>query len=253
MQSGTLVDLWRWPVKSMAGERVRALGLGPHGAGGDRVHAVFGEHKGRRQPVTAREAPRLLAWSAAYPSDPGDALDPADPPLAVVTEPGGRHRRRWDDPGLPGALEDDLGRTVELRRDTAGIPDLPDSVLVTVEASRLALEQELGEPIDLRRFRTNLHLELDAAPWAEHGWEGAELLVGPEVRLQLLHPCERCAIPTRHPETQAKWPGLLRHLDAEHGRHFGINARVVRGGSVSVADQVRVQAAGASASGAIGR
>src|SRR3712207_8866333 len=41
------------------------------------------------------------------------------------------------------------------------------------------------------------------------------------VVLCFLHPCVRCAIPTRDPDTQAKWPGLLRHLDAEHGRVFG--------------------------------
>ncbi len=38
---GTVAGLWRWPVKSMAGERVNALRLDLRGAGGDRTHAVL--------------------------------------------------------------------------------------------------------------------------------------------------------------------------------------------------------------------
>ena len=83
---GTVAGLWRWPVKSMAGEPVDALRVDHRGAGGDRTHAVLHEHKGARKPLTAREAPRLLAWHAAYPLD--GTLDPAQPPLATVTAPG---------------------------------------------------------------------------------------------------------------------------------------------------------------------
>jgi uncharacterized protein YcbX len=45
---GTVAGLWRWPVKSMAGERVNALRLDGRGAGGDRTHAVTYENKGER-------------------------------------------------------------------------------------------------------------------------------------------------------------------------------------------------------------
>jgi uncharacterized protein YcbX len=242
MPSGTVLDLWRWPVKSMRGEQAEALNFAGGGVEGDRAHVVLRDHKGELKPLTAREAPRLLAWSAAY--EDGE-------PLAVVTGPGGR-RWRWDEPGLHAALEEDLGRAVRLDHDPAGFPDLPDSVLVTVEGTRRALEEELGEAVDRRRFRPNLHLDLDAEPWAELGWEGAELEVG-EVRLRLLHPCVRCAIPTRDPETQRKWPQLLRHLDARHDRQFGVNARVIRAGRVALGDHVRVEGAVASGSGPIGR
>src|SRR6185295_14016781 len=175
---------------------------------------------------------------AAYPQAPGAALDPDDPPLPVITGPDGR-TWDWDDPGLPGALRDDLGRPVDLTRDLALMPDLPDSLLVTVEASRVALEAELGTPVDLRRFRTNLHVELDAAAFAEERWEGRRVRVG-EAELELLHPCERCAIPTRDPDTSEKWPELLRWLAREHDTLFGINARAVRPATVRVGDPVTV-------------
>ena len=230
-----MLEMWRWPVKSMGGEEVRSFRLDERGVGGDRTHAVIHHHKGEWKPLTAREAPRLLAWHASYPFAPDAGLRPDDPPQAQVTGPDGRSWR-WGDPRLRRALADDLGRDVELRRDVAGIQDLARSVLVTTEATRAALEAELGTALDLRRFRTNVHLELDAEPWAEHGWQGGTLQLAGGVVLRLLHACVRCAIPTRDPVTTAKWPELLRHLDARHETLFGINARVLHSGRLGVGE-----------------
>jgi uncharacterized protein YcbX len=239
---GTVSRLWRWPVKSMAGERVNAMRVDERGAGGDRTHAVTHEHKGTVRPLTAREAPRLLAWSAAYPFNLDAGLEPARPPFAVVTAPSGRSYR-WGDPRLRSALEADLERPVQLKRELDGIQDLPGTLLLTVEASLDALGSELGGPVDLRRFRPNLHLELEAPAWAELRWEGAELEFSGGVRLQLLHPCVRCAIPTRHPDTQVKWPGLLSHLEQAHQRSFGINARVLTPGRIAAGETLAVRLA----------
>ena len=236
----TVTALWRWPVKSMAGERVNALRVDGRGAGGDRTHAVLYEHKGEWKRLTAREAPRLLAWQAAYPFNLDGGLDPARPPFAVVAAPNG-HRYRWGDPRLRFALEQDLGRPVELARNVEGMPDAPRTLLVTLQSSLDALDEELGAPVDLRRFRTNLHLDIDVPGWSELGWDGGELAFEGGVRLRLLHPCERCAIPTRDPDTQLKWPDLLRHLNAAHGQVFGINARVITGGRVTVGEAVELQ------------
>ena len=65
---------------------------------------------------------------------------------------------------------------------------------------------------------------------------GAELEGG--VRLRVDGPCERCAIPTRDPDTQQKWPDLLRHLTAEHGQGFGVLARVIAPGRVHAGEHV---------------
>src|SRR4051794_5627502 len=225
MATGTVLSLHRWPVKSLAGEEVDALRIDRRGAGGDRAQALFGIFGGSRRRLTVRQVPRMLGWRAGYPEAPGAALDPDAPPLPLLTAPDGRDFV-WDDPALPGALRDDLGRPVELCRDLALMPDLPDSLLVTVEASRAALEGELDRPIDLRRFRPNLHLRLDAPAFAEERWAGRRLRVG-EAELELLHPCERCPIPTRDPDTREKWPELLRHLARAHDTLVGINARAL--------------------------
>lgn len=219
MYSGTVQELWRYPVKSMRGERVDALRMDGRGAGGDRTYAVW---KGDKQ-LTARETPRLLSFAASYD---GADVDPAEPPEARIT-------------ATDGTRVEDVG---ELRRDVRGQQDLADSLLLTTEATLQALAAELSEPLDLRRFRTNLHVSLDAEPWAEHGWEGARVEFEGGVVLSLLHPCERCVIPTRDPETAAKWPTLLRHLAREHRTLFGVNARVEVPGRVVAGERLSVLA-----------
>ena len=152
MAAGIVMSLHRWPVKSFAGEDVDALRIDRRGAGGDRAHALFDSFRGAPRRLTVREVPRMLGWRAGYPQAPGATLDPDAPPLPLLTAPDGR-AFSWDDPALPGALRDDLGRPVDLRRDLALMPDLQDSLLVTVEASRVALAGELEREIDLHRFR----------------------------------------------------------------------------------------------------
>jgi uncharacterized protein len=234
-----LTDLARWPVKSLGGEALGAARLDWRGLGGDRAYALLDLREGRTgRWVTIRQAPRMLAWSAAYPEAPDDHLDPADPPPPAVTAPDGA-RWGWDDPGLEQALADDLGVPVRRHRDLGGQQDLQASVLVTTEASRRAVGDALGRPVELRRFRTNLHLELDAPAFAEERWEGGRLQVG-EVTLELANPCGRCVIPTRHPDDLSRWPELLRWLHRRRGGLFGVNARVVTAGRVRVGDPARV-------------
>jgi uncharacterized protein YcbX len=231
--TGTVTSLHRWPVKSMGGERVETLRVDRRGAAGDRGYAVFDEFKGAPRRLTAREAPRMLAWSASYE---GSDFVPDRFPDATVTAPDGRVFATGD-ARLAAALGDDLGRRVEIRRDAALMPDLPDSLLVITRASHAAVREALGGDLDVRRFRTNLLLDLDAEPYAEEGWQGRTLRVG-TLELELLHPCERCVIPTRDPDTQVKNPRVLRWLHREHRGLFGINARAHVPGTIRAGDPV---------------
>ena len=218
-------------MKSAGGEELSSLTVGPSGVAGDRAHALFVPGKrGDPVPLTAREAPRLLAWSASYP----DAQ-----PTPTLRAPDGTEFL-WATDALLAALRADLGRDdISFVRRPEGIADLPDSVLVTSEASHRALGEEMGGPLDLRRYRTNVHLAVDVEPFAEEGWEGLRLTVG-GVGFALLHPCERCVIPARDPSTQVKHPQLLRHLYRAHSGRFGINARALETGRISVGDPVHL-------------
>jgi uncharacterized protein len=239
MAEGVLTELARWPVKSLGGEALGAARLDWRGLGGDRAHALLDQREGREgRWLTVRQAPRMLAWSADYPDAPDDQLDPADPPPPTLRAPDGT-AWGWDAPGLEEALAADLGVAVRRHRDLGGQQDLQASVLVTTEASRRAVADALGRPVDVRRFRTNLHLELDAPAFAEERWEGGRLEVG-EITLALLNPCVRCVIPTRDPDDLSRWPELLRWLHRRRGALFGVNAWVVTAGRVRVGDRAAV-------------
>lgn len=231
-----MVSLQRWPVKSMAGESVDALCVDELGAVGDRAHAVFAELKGRRRRLNAERVPRLLAWAAAYPEADPTALTRDALPQPAVTAPDGRVRG-WDDPALAEALGDDLGREITLVRMTDGQQDRPATLHVTVKRSLEALSDALGGAIDPRRFRSNLHLDLDAEPYAEDGWIGRRLQIG-EAQLEVVQGCKRCAIPTRDPDTQEKWPQLLRWLAAERCTMFGVIVRATGSAVVRRGDRV---------------
>ncbi len=236
LASGRVTELHRWPVKSMAGQPVDALRIDERGAAGDRAHALFDEHKGAPRRLTARQAPRMLLWHAAYDGE----IDPDEVPKPRLTDPHGRVFG-WDDEDLPTALEDDLGRPVALKRDLGLMQDLGHSLLITTQATLEAVGTALEQPLDLRRFRTNVHVVLDDAPaYAEEGWEGRELTIG-EATFRLLHPCERCVIPTRDPDSAVKWAELLRWLTRERSGRFGMNARPLHPARIALGDPVSVR------------
>jgi uncharacterized protein len=236
MATGRVTALHRWPVKSMAGQPIGALRMDERGAAGDRAHALFDEHKGAPRRLTARQAPRLLLWRAAYDGE----IAPDEVPRPTLTAPDGR-TFGWDDAELPQALADDLGRPVALRRDLGLMQDLGHTLLVTVQSTLRAIEEAMGEPLDLRRFRTNVHVVLDDVPaYAEEEWEGRELTIG-DATFRLLHPCERCVIPTRDPDSAHKWGELLRWLTRERRGLFGMNARPLHPARIALGDPVSVR------------
>jgi uncharacterized protein YcbX len=234
MPAGAVLELFRYPAKGLGGEALAAARVGPHGMAGDRVHTLT---RGGT-PVSGTALPRLMAWRARYPEHPDDALDPADPPPAEVVGPDGAVRA-VSDPGLPSALAADLGYDVALHRDPAGRPDVGNTVLITLERSRRAAEETLGRPLDIRRFRPNLHVELDAPAYAEAGWTGRRIRVG-EVVLEAVEPCDRCVVITRDPDTQEKWGRLLVWVNEELDTFFGLRAWVVDPGRIAAGDQVEL-------------
>lgn len=236
LAGGRVTELHRWPVKSLAGQPVDALNLDARGAAGDRAHALYDEFKGAPRRLTVRQIPRMLLWQASYD---GADVRTDDVPFPDLTAPDGR-TFDWRDPELPPALEEDLGRPVALKRDLGLMQDLRHSLLVTTQATLEAVSAELGTELDLRRFRTNVHVVLDAPAYAEEEWEGRELTIG-DATFRLLHPCERCVIPTRDPDTAQKFPDLLRWLTREHRGLFGMNARPLNAARIAIGDPVSLR------------
>lgn len=109
MRIGTVSQLWRYPVKSMAGERLQSAAVSWRGIPGDRGWAVYDE---TRQGISgAKRLPRLRACHARYPSEP---VSGAEPPPAEILFPDGS-RQTSDSGTVARGLSEFLGRPVTLR------------------------------------------------------------------------------------------------------------------------------------------
>lgn len=104
-------ELWRFPVKSMAGEQIEATAVDQRGVHGDRLWAVRDEDKGVI--TNAKRIPRLLACSARFVREPAADVGPGTVPDVVVTLPDGSTVRS-DDPDVHARLSAALGRRVTL-------------------------------------------------------------------------------------------------------------------------------------------
>ena len=222
MTRGSVISLHRFPVKSMAGESLAALDVGEHGAAGDREHALW-QRGGRK--LTAKSAPRMLAWHASLNGG------------LVVTSPDGREFA-WDEE-LEAALAEDLGKDVELVSDPRGMPDAA-GLHITFEASRRLLEEELGITVDVRRFRPNIHVDSDLAPFEESRWEDGQRLRVGDAELEIVGRTDRCSITIHDPETIEPHPDLLRTINERHDTLFGVWADARGAARIAVGDPLEL-------------
>jgi len=228
--AGIVSDLWRFPVKSFGGERVRRAFVGPFGLIGDRRHAV---EDADGAPVSARRAHALLGFSARY-ADP-DAAEGAE-----VTTPSG-FALDPDDPALAREVSTLLGRPVRIARSAVGVHDAAPVHLLSTASLAAAGGWLAGEEVDVRRFRPNVVVELERPEaFAESAWTGALLELGDGGPvLDVVSPTERCAVTTFDPDTLERDNRVLAALARERDNLFGVYARVRRPGWAEVGATIR--------------
>jgi uncharacterized protein YcbX len=107
----TVTELWRFPVKSMGGNRVDELGFDRRGAHADRLWAVRDVENGIT--ASARKIPALLGFSARYVTEPGPDAGPGNAPEVVITFPDGGECSSAD-PAVHGRIAEVVGRDVRL-------------------------------------------------------------------------------------------------------------------------------------------
>jgi uncharacterized protein YcbX len=251
-----LVEIRRFPVKSMLGETPRAAQVEASGVVGDRAHALVDLETGK---VASAKLPRvwasLLTFSARYIDRPGTGE-----PLAI-TLPDGTvlHSER---PDLDERLSGAIGRRVKL----TGAPDLnhgyedewPDIegmapqdfiqstqtstsedgnpvstlsvgimapgtfqdvapvTIMTTAALRRTAELQPGSRWDPRRFRPNLLLDVEGTGFVENEWVGRQLRVG-QVVFSVAAPIPRCVMTTLPQEDLIADREILRTV-ARHNR-----------------------------------
>ncbi|MFO1067824.1 MAG: MOSC domain-containing protein [Geminicoccaceae bacterium] len=221
---GRLAAIWRFPVKSMAGEALDEAAVGPGGIDGDRRHAFVRDPGPPSFPwLTAREVPELLRWRPAAGPDG----------TMAVARPDGTSLP-LDSAELRAELGRRAGCAVRLERSDAALADChPVSLLGT--ASLRQLGKALGTALDGRRFRMNLLAEWDEErPFLEDGLVGRVLRIGDSVRLRLVERDPRCGMIALDPDTARPDPRVVRAVQATRGGLFGVYATVLAAGTLQM-------------------
>jgi len=228
-----VIGLWRYPVKSLQGERLDAATLTTDGITGDRRFAIFDSTTGLG--LTGRRMPELLFASARLRDDGTAEITLPDGSIAdndaALSRWLGRpvHLRCVDEEGTRQYENpEDTEREAQWRAFTGAQGAFHDSASVRVS---LVSMSTLGT-WDLRRFRSNVLLD----------GEGEDALVGEVVRLgdALLHISKRisrCVMTTRpQPGGLGADPGVLRTIARERDACLAVGALVAEAGTVRIGD-----------------
>jgi MOSC domain-containing protein len=206
-----VAELWRYPVKSLAGERLEQAEIRPDGMVGDRLVQVY---DARGHVVTARKHPDLLGHRGTLGPDGEPRIDGWP----------------WASPEAAAAIAQAVGWKARLERFTGEerFDILP--LLVATDGAIAALG------VDGRRLRPNIVVGgVDGL--GEREWPGRRLRIG-EVEIAVAQLRARCVMTTYDPDTQVQDPGVLRRIVREFGGTMALDCAVLAGGTVRLDDQV---------------
>ena len=264
-EAGTVVGLWRYPVKSMMGEELNAAEITERGLLGDRqfalVDAATGKVAGAKNP---RKWGNFFDFRAAY-VEPPEAN--ATLPAVRLTLPNGT-ALTTESENLNDVLSGALGRAVELtqvgteqeslaeeyvpdiegleHRDTVTEWELPAGtfydlavvhVLTTATLDRLRELYPAGR-FEARRFRPNIVISTAEPGFVENDWLGRTVTVGETVRLRITRSCPRCVMTTLAQGDLPKDPGILRTAAQNNAANVGVYADVISAGAIHRGDRV---------------
>jgi MOSC domain-containing protein len=255
---GQVESLWRYPVKSMRGEELPEAFIGFAGVYGDRLFAFKSSSRPAGFPyLTGREQESMLLYrprfrnpdKAARPPNlaEAEAIGPGITPLhgapadlAVEVETPTGDVLTVDDPALIRELGEGSpdGRAFILLRSERAMTDCRPVSLFSIQTAR-QLTQETGIALDKRRFRANVYLDLgNAAGFAEDGFVGRRLRLGPKAVIAVLERDPRCKMITLDPETAKPTPDILAKVTRAHQGMAGVYAAILVEGTVRQGDDV---------------
>jgi uncharacterized protein YcbX len=229
---GRVLELNRFPVKSMAADPVTSVEVDWQGIEGDRQYAFYRTGDPSSFPwLTAREWPEMVRFAPRF-------RDPAEPKMSPVDVRG--PDGRWQplhDPDLLARLAAGADCTLGLLQLGRGTHDaMPVSIATT--ATHEALDAAHGAPLDRRRFRTNIVIQSDLP---EKDWAGRRLGFGgwdDSAQLLVTDTIPRCAFITIDPDTGDRDPTVMRTVAQKFGNRIGIYATAARQGQVRLGDKV---------------
>jgi uncharacterized protein YcbX len=269
VDAGSVVGLWRYPVKSMMGEELNAADITDRGLVGDRQFAVVDASTGK---VAGAKNPRkwgnFFDFGAAYVDAPqrgsklpavrltlpdGTVVTSEQPDLAQVLSRALGCEAAFAEAqhdGESGAQAEEYWPDMEGLdyRDTVTEWELPAGtffdlavvhLLTTATIERLRALYPEGR-FEVRRFRPNIVVATapDQQGFVENDWIGHTVAIGDEVRLRITGPCPRCVMTTLPQGDLPKDAGILRAAAQNNHANVGVYADVVKGGTVRRADDV---------------
>ncbi len=211
----SLGQLWRYPVKSMAGEHIQRATLTDLGVPSDRLVWVRGPEGVR----TARRQYQLLGLRGTL-SPEGEVLVNGHP---------------WDSPVAAELVRAAAGEDAWLERAPTGYQFDILPLLVATDGAVAAFGR------DIRRLRPNL-LITGVNGMDETTWEGAELNIGDAI-IELDSLRGRCPMTTVDPDTITRDPAVLKDIGRRFGGRLALNAAVGRGGEIVVGNPVTLHRA----------
>jgi|SRR5208282_2245159 len=230
--AGKILQLARYPVKSMRGEALSVTTLTFQGIPEDRRYAFVQTASRSDFPwLTARQLPELLRYKPAVEEESSGEI------VVTVTTPSGA---KWpvDSEELRREIEARSGRTVYLLRNKRGSYDAaPISIISRQTIARIA--EESGTEENPWRFRPNLLVDLqDGGAFEELRWVGGVLRVGDTARIAIIKVDQRCVIITLDPESGESSPSILRCVAQQHEQCAGVYGTVLTPGEVRAGDPV---------------
>jgi uncharacterized protein len=229
---GVVKEIRRFPVKSILGESLSSILIDKRGLLGDRLWAIknisgkFGSGKTTRR---FQQMDDLFKYKARLEGN-----------TPILTMPDGTDFQ-GDDVAVNDALSRLLGFQVTLAREesTSHFDEGPISLITT--SSLRILSQELGEPVDPRRFRANFLIDTDTTDYLEKDWVDRQIKIGPKVILKVVAPLERCVMVNNSQEELKQDNRVLRNLVNHHSASFGVWAKVEVSGKVNDGDKVYLE------------
>jgi uncharacterized protein YcbX len=208
-----IAEIWRYPIKTMAGEKLQRIAIGPLGIAGDRVVHV---EDARGKVITSRSHPRFLGHLGSLDAAGEVAVD----------------GRPWDSPEVAAEIVDIVGPGARLvRYDGAERFDvLP--LLVATDGAIAAFGH------DHRRLRPNIVIG-GVEGLSEREWPGACLRIGKAlIGVQDLR--LRCIMTSFDPDTLVQDKDITRSIYRRFEGKLALNCFVIEGGEIAVGDDVQL-------------
>jgi uncharacterized protein YcbX len=237
---GAISSIWRYPVKSMAGEELEEARVTFAGLAGDRVYAFIETENRTSFPwMTARHGHDWIRFRPRFldPAPPTDEIPFSERFAAEIVTPEG-DRFRADAPELTQYLEKRFARPLRLRFSERSMTDAQPVSIFGLSSIR-ALSEETGKVLDPRRFRANFYVQWDDdRPFFEDSLVGRALRIGDNVQVMALKKDVRCVMITVDPDDASAFPQLLERVARNHGGCAGIYGAVLAEGIVRRNDPI---------------